>query len=109
MLLAIGADSEAIACLDDLLAEDDKETLEVINLYISTVMVDGKVYGSPYGDGLKCVPLFCERKALYIYLQSALPIQVPCDGLNHLVNHNIWTDARSCQHPWGPAHPPQRI
>jgi putative aldouronate transport system substrate-binding protein len=47
MSLAAGADSEAIACLDDLLEEYGKETRELISPYISTVMVDGKVYGTP--------------------------------------------------------------
>lgn len=47
MSLAAGTDSEAIACLDDLLAEYGKETLEIISPYISTVMVEGKVYGTP--------------------------------------------------------------
>ena len=47
MSLASAADQEAIACLDDLLAEYGKETLEVITPYISTVMVDGSVYGTP--------------------------------------------------------------
>ena len=47
MSLAAGADQEAIACLDDLLAEYGKETLEVIEPYLSTVMVNGSVYGTP--------------------------------------------------------------
>ena len=47
MSLASAADQEAIACLDDLLAQYGKETLEVITPYISTVMVDGSVYGTP--------------------------------------------------------------
>lgn len=45
--LSIAADDESIACLDDLLAEYAPETLELIKPYISTVMVDGHIYGTP--------------------------------------------------------------
>lgn len=47
MSLAAGADQEAIACLDDLLAEYGQETLKLIEPLLSTVSVDGKVYGTP--------------------------------------------------------------
>jgi putative aldouronate transport system substrate-binding protein len=45
--LSIAADSEAIANLDELLETYGKETLELISPYISTVSVNGSVYGTP--------------------------------------------------------------
>lgn len=45
--LSVAADNEAIANLDELLAEYGQETLKIIEPLISTVMVNGSVYGTP--------------------------------------------------------------
>ncbi len=45
--LSVAADNEAIANLDDLLAQYGPKTLELIKPYIETVMVDGSIYGTP--------------------------------------------------------------
>lgn len=45
--LSVAADEESIACLDDLLNEYGKETLELIEPMIDTVKVDGHIYACP--------------------------------------------------------------
>ncbi len=45
--LSVAADEESIASLDDLLKEYAPETLALIEPLLDTVMVDGKIYGTP--------------------------------------------------------------